>query len=326
MADYTRQISASTTMMIRDTGGWVEFWLKTGPSTWNNEQPWSYGANGSNSPLLHFRLLAGGNWQHFGSVHVSYNQTVRFTVYNSGLGFPTHDFEQAISRSTVPAPPTIWQYDTLSSSQIRISMWDGSNGGSAIVERQVGFGANPNGPEYYVNAPGGTVDVSSLGSGSRVYFWARTRNSLGWSGWSGRVEQTTWRVPDTPNPVTYLDVNQRAVRTQFNDRGNGGQPILERELGYGLNPAGATTVITSAGVDIIDLLEHGQRYYFWSRSRNSIGWSAWSERSEVLLIAGAKVYADGQWKRAVPYVKVDGEWKVARPWVRIAGIWKQTSI
>lgn len=326
MVDYTRDIGGNTTLMIRDTGGNVEFWVRTGPTTWNNEQSWSYGANGGNSPILHYRMVAGGNWQHFGTVFVGYDQDVRFTIYNSSLGFPTYDFWQHISRSTVPAPPSIWQADTLSSTHIRVSISDGNNGGSAIVERQLGYGGNPNGVEYLWDITAGTTDIGAFAPGSRIFFWARTRNAIGWSGWSGRAEATTWRVPDSPNPVSFTDVDQKSVQTHFNDRFDGGQPILERQLGYGKDPDTATTTVTASPSDLISNLDPGKLYYFWSRSRNSIGWSPWSERSQVLLVAGARIYQGGEWKRAVPYIKVDGTWKVVRPWIRSAGEWKETSL
>src|SRR5688572_7990814 len=156
--------------MIRDTGGNVEFWVRTGPTTWNNEQTWSYGANGGNSPVLKHRLVAGGGWQHFGTVFVGYDQDVRFTIYNTGIGFPTHDFYQHITRSTVPYPPTISHAYPLSSTHIHVVMFDGHNGGSGIVERQLGYGGNPNAVEYFWDITAGSTDVGAFTPGSRIFF------------------------------------------------------------------------------------------------------------------------------------------------------------
>lgn len=328
MVDYDRSISASTTLRIRDTGGWVEFWVKTGSSTYNYDQQWSYYANGSESGIRKFRMVAGGAWQQFGAVWVGYDQDVRFTIYNSGLGFPTYDFWQHISRSTVPAPPTIYQAEAISSSQIRISTSDGHNGGSTIVERQLAYGLNPSQADYYTDITSGTTDVGGFSSGARVFFWTRTRNAVGWSGWSQRAEATTWRVPDAPSSVSFLEVTQKSVRTQFADRGDGGQPLLERQLGFGKSSSAPTDFSSASptGIDFVDNLDPGKLYYFWVRSRNSIGWGPWSERSQILLIAGARIMVGTEWKRAVPYVKVGGVWKLVRPWVRNAGTWKETSV
>ena len=326
MADYQVGISGSTTLLIRDTGGWVEFWVRTGSQTWNNAQQWSYFANGGESGVRTFRMLAGGGWQHFGSVYVGSDQDVRFTIYNSGLGFPTYDFWQHITRSTVPAPPYIWNTIALSASHIRVEFVDGYAGGSAIVERQIGYGTNPNGPEYYSDSDGST-DLGPFTSGQRLYFWARTRNSLGWSNWSNRTDKAPWRIPDAPHPVWVDQVTQTTAWTRFDDRNDGGTDILERQLGYGQSSTTPSLFANDiSGVNELSDLEPGKRYYYWGRVRNAVGWSPWSERRDAYMIAGARIYTDNQWKRAVPYVRVGGIWKVARPWVRSAGVWKETSL
>lgn len=328
MADYTKFIGGSTTMLIRDTGLRVEFWIKTGPQTYNYDQQWSFYANGSESGVRKFRMVTGGNWQHFGSVDVYTDQTVRFTIYGAGLGFPTSDFHQYIPRTRVPDPPHLWQADAISPSHIRVSISDGWNGGGAIVERQLIYGVDPYNGQYYWDITSGTTDIGPFGSGEKIYFWARTRNSVGWSGWSNRGEATTWRTPPPPSAVSFPEVTQKTVRTQFSDRGDGGQPILERQLGYGKNASAPTTTMAASpsGLDLVTNLDPGRLYYFWVRSRNSVGWGPWSERSQVLLIAGARVLVGTEWKRAVPYLKVDGQWKVVRPWIKNAGTWKETSV
>jgi hypothetical protein len=107
-------------------------------------------------------------------------------------------------------------------------------------------------------------------------------------------------------------------------------PILESQIGYGFDPDDPTDIRSDLveGPDYNNLteLEPGGSYYVWGRSRNAAGWSAWSSRVRIDLIAGARVLVGGIWKRAVPYVKDGGEWKVAEPWVKNAGIWRRTSV
>lgn len=327
MVDYHLPISASSTMMIRDLGGWVEFWFRTGPQTWNNDQWWSWAANGT-SARSKFRLLRGGNWQHFGSVYVTYDQTIRFTIEGAGIGgWVTTHFYQHIQRTTVPAPPRMRSVAPISSSTFHV-IFDGSyDGGSTVLEWQIGYGSSPNGPTSFVGSSG-TSDVGGFSSGQKIYFWARGRNSLGWSGWSNRGEGTTWTVPSAPVSQGYSNLTQTSVTVAyfFGDRSNNA-PVLETQVGYGTSPLAPTDFETDInGVTNLTDLDPGGTYYTWGRSRNSVGWGPWSARTEIILIAGARVLVGAQWKRAVPYVRVGGEWKVAEPWVRNAGTWKKTSM
>lgn len=327
MADYVVGIGGSTSLMIRDTGGWVEFWVKTGPQTWNNDQQFSYFANGAFSGVFKFRMLRGGNWQHVRSVFVGYDQTVTWSIYNAGLGFPTYHFNQHIQRSTVPLPPTLFAVNTISSTQLQPVFGNGPDGGSPIVENQVGYGTSSNGPTAFVGSDGDDV-IGGFYSGQRVYFWARARNALGWSGWSNRGEGTTWKVPTQSQPAAFYDIKQTVLGVKF-FFDNGGTSILESQFQYGRDITGAAidgTVTINEDVEYLSNLDPGKIYYFWGRARNSVGWGPWSSTaSMVTLIAGARVLVGGQWKRAVPYVKAAGVWKVAEPWVKDAGIWKRTA-
>lgn len=327
MPDYDYDIGGSTTLRIRDTGSDVEYWLKTGPQTYNYEQPWSYYVNGQDSPTLYFRMLSGGFWQKFDTFQVDYDQSIRFTIYDSGLGFPTYNHWVHIYRDTVPGPPEIFAADAISSSEIRVQFTDGYDGGSAIVERELGYGLNRNAPVFSQDGEDGDVVNGPWDPGTKVYFWARTRNATGWSPWSNRGEDTTWRASNAPRVVTFSEVTQTSVKTTFVDNGTGGQPILERQLGYGLSPSAPTDFAGDiSGINVLTGLSPGKTYYFWARSRNSIGWGAWSTRSQTTLIAGARVLDGSTWKRAVPYVRVGGIWKVAQPWVKVSGIWKTPNV
>lgn len=326
MTDYYLGIGGSSTMLIRDTGGWVEFWFQTGPYTWNNQQWWSYYANGSFS-RQQFRLLRGGAWQHFGSVYVSYDQNVQFTIEGAGLGWSTTTFTQHIQRSTVPAPPTMLSVTPISSSAFHVHFAGSYDGGSAVVEWQIGYGLSSSGPTAFVGSFGDT-DIGGFASGQRAYFWARARNAIGWSGWSNRGEGVTWTVPQAPGTPIISDKTQTAMRVQYiYSVNNNNPPTLERQLGYGLSSSAPTSFANDpSGINFLSSLVPGGTYYIWGRSRNSVGWGPWSASTQVLLVAGAQVRVGTEWKRAVPYVKVGGIWKVAEPWVKNQGIWKRTSL
>jgi hypothetical protein len=314
-------------MMIRDTGGWVEFWFKTGSSTWNNDQWWSWAANGTSSREK-FRLLRGGNWQRFGAVFVSYDQDIRFTIEGSGLGWGTTNFWQHISRSTVPQQPSLRSVTPVSASAFQVVFWDQYNGGSAIVERQIGWGSSSNGPTSTAGSDGDDV-IGGFSSGQRIYFWARVRNAVGWSGWSNRGEGVTWQVPPPPTAPTFYNITQRSVGVNFPFFiVSGNAPTLEKQIRYGKDPTGAViagTVTVDEIIEYVYSLDPGQTYYFWGRSRNSVGWGPWSPAYSLVLLAGARVLVAGTWRRAIPYVRVGGVWKVAEPWIKDQGAWKRTS-
>lgn len=325
MVDFVQDIGGSSTMMIRDLGGTVEFWFKTGPQTWNNQQPWSFFVNGASSGMQYFRLLRGGNWQKFGAVYVGYDQDVGFTIYNSGLGFPTFPMVAHITRTTVPPPPNLLSAQGISTTHIHVVFTSTGDGGSPVLEWQIGYGGSGNAPSFLVGSSG-TSDVGPFVSGQLVYFWARGRNAVGWSAWSNRRDASTWRVPDAPTAPQADEITQTSMSTQFFGRGNGGTAFTDHQLGYGTNPSAPTTFVNNiTGINDLTGLDPGKVYYLWARSQNSVGWSPWSARTTVVLIAGARVLVGGQYKRAVPYVKVAGVWRLARPWVRDAGVWKETA-
>lgn len=311
-------------MMIRDTGTDVEFWFKTGSSTWNNDQQWSYHANGSNSGTLEYRLLQGGNWQKFGEVRVTYDQTVSFTIYDAGLGFPTHTFSHAINRASPPPPPSLTDAHAISSTHIHVRFVSNGDGGSPVLEWQIGYGSSSSGVVYTVDSSG-ISDVGPFLSGQHVYFWARGRNAKGWSGWSNRRDATTWKIPDENAPIIN-NLGQTTMQVKLTDKNIGGTAILERQVGYGTDPSTPQTIVTNTnGISNISGLSPGVTYYVWGRARNAVGWGAWSPRTTAIMKAGARVLSGSTWKRAVPYVKVNGVWRMAQPYVKVAGVWKETS-
>jgi hypothetical protein len=330
MADYYQYIGGSTTLLIRDTGGWVEFWIQTGPQTWNNDQRYSFGANGVGSGIREFRLLRGGYWQFIDSVWVGYDQTISFTIYGAGLGFPTYTFYQYIPRSTVPQAPTLNSVVGYSQSGYQVIFTYNHDGGSAVVERQLGYGSSTNGPSYLTPLFDNDEIVGGFSAGQRYYFWVRVRNSLGWSPWSNRKEATTWQVPAAPGPATFWNVTQKSVGVTFPFAVRPTDPPnIEREIAYGRDPTGVVkdgTITADETTEYFYNLQPGGTYYFWGRARNSVGWGPWSASSKVNLIAGARVLVEGSWKRAVPYVNVGGIWKVAEPWSKDAGVWKKTTL
>jgi hypothetical protein len=331
MTDYIISISASSQMMIRDNGGWVDFYFRTGPQTWYNDQQYSFGANGSGSGVRKFRLVRGGDWQYVDHVFITYDQDISWTIYGAGLGYPTATQTQHIQRSTVPQAPTILSVVPNSSSTITVSWRVNYDGGSSLVEYQLGWGSSSNAPTNLTGISGVDDTLTGLSAGQHIYCWVRVRNAVGWSGWSNRGEVTTWQVPPPPAAAIFTSITQKTVGVNFPFTvRSGNPPNLEKQFKYGRDLTGAVidaTVNVDTTVEYLSNLDAGKTYYFWARSRNSVGWGPWtSTASKLILIAGSRVLVAGQWKRAVPYVRVGGVWKVAEPWVKNAGVWKKTSL
>src|SRR4051812_13465365 len=114
MTDYTKSTGSSGTMMIRDTGSTVEFWLKAGASTWAADMDYGWTVNGSTG-TDQYNFVSGGSWQKLRSFSVSTDQTVTFRLFatgTSGLGGPT-TFSVSIERASAPNAPSVPRFSGL---------------------------------------------------------------------------------------------------------------------------------------------------------------------------------------------------------------------
>lgn len=325
MTDYTKSTGSTGTMMIRDTGTRIEFWLKAGSATFNYQLPWGYTVNGTTDNSNSFRFESGGDWQRLKYWTVTDSQTVTFRLYDtgtSGLGGPT-TFSKAINRATAPDAPSKPSYSALTDTSVYITFTDGASNGATIDSRQIGYGTTTT-PSTTVSSDKSTT-ITGLKPGTKYYFRARTHNSEGWSSWSSYLAVTMLNEPDPPGVVTITDITQTSVIATFTDAASNGATILERQVGYSLTTGTPTNTVTYSGSTTITGLKPGTLYYFRSRTRNSVGWSDWSVAKSATTIAGAYVRVGGVWVTAVPYVRVGGVWKTARPWGRLFGFWEEST-
>lgn len=328
MTDHSKDTGSSGEMIIRDNGTTVSFLLNShNSSTFVHELPWGYTVNGNTNNDREYDYNAGDGWVTLGSWNVTTDQTVTFRIFDtgtSGFGGPT-TLSVAIDRSSKPNPPTINSFTSITSSQVVVHTTDGANNGSAIDSRQLTHNTSNSIPASPIISAATATTVTGLAAGTRHYFWARTHNDKGFSNWSAVASVVTLRGPDAPNPVVVSNPDQTSVLASFTDNGNGGSPITGREIGYGTSPTAPTSSITYTGVMTIPGLLPGKVYYFWSRVRNSVGWSAYSAPVSMKTVAGASVNVNGVWKDAIPYVKDGGTWKLARPWGRVSGEWTKST-
>ncbi|QEQ93720.1 hydrolase [Streptomyces phage Maya] len=330
MADYKKTTGSAGLgyLMIRDTGTDVEFYFRAGYSSdWWNGMPFNWTANGTTTSKK-INYPTGRPLYKVGEVRVTKSQTVTFRLTDgssaSGIGGPT-SFSVAIKRATVPAKPTTPVISSITATSVYATFSDGSNGGASINSRQIGYGTSSTSPQKYVTSDRSTT-ITGLSPGTTYYFWARTHNSEGYSAWSGRATAKTLKVPDAPTTPLLAAVRMTSVDVAFSANGNGGSSITGYEVGYSKTATGdPTSTVTAKSPMTLTGLEPGTTYFFRTRAKNSVGWSAWSSASSIKTIAGAYVKVGAVWKLAVPYVNVGGVWKLAEPWGKSVGVWKRTT-
>lgn len=227
---------------------------------------------------------------------------------------------------TVPTAPTtpVISLVTHNSFQVTFS-GNQAAGGPPILEWQVAWDTvSPTTPRWTQTYTGTSEDIVGLTPGTKYYVWARGRNLLGWGAWAVNATVTMKNVASAPSAPVISAITQNSVHVVFTDNANGGYTIDDWEVGYGTSSTAPQLTKSGKNIDLTDL-DAGQKYYFWARSHNVVGWSPYSAVSSATLLAGAWVLVDNVWQRAVPYVNVDGVWKVATPWAKIAGVWKETA-
>jgi hypothetical protein len=326
VTDWTKTTGVNGTLLIRDTGGDVEFWFKAGDSSdWVNGLDFSYTANGSTTSTS-INYPTGAAWRKIGERNVSDSQAVTFRLVSdtsiSGIGGPT-TFSHAIARDTVPDAPHTPTISGITANSVVVKFVDAGNGGDAIDARQITYGTSSSGGTTNVSSDGSTT-ISGLSANTTYYFWARTHNSVGWSAWSGRASAKTTSVPTAPSAPLLSSVTATSVDVSWTDNASS-TPITAHQIGWGSTSSAPSSTVSANSPQVVTGLVPGTTYYIFVRAQNSVGWSAWSKPTQMRTIAGGYILVGSVWKLAVPYVKVGSTWKLAEAWGRTAGVWKRTT-
>lgn len=330
MVDYTKPTGSGGTMMIRDLGSTVEYWIKAGSTnTWFASAPYSWYYNGSSGSGT-FSYSTGAQWKKIRSFTVTTSQTVQFNIGDtgtSGIGGPTN-FSQFLNRTSVPSPPTIGTISSITGSSASVPFTDGANNGASITSRQVARNTSNTTAGATIITSNSPASLTGLAADTTYYVWARTYNSVGWSGWSPAKSFKTARRPYAPTITSAVLNPDLSVTITYTDGSNGGMPVTSRTVGFGTSESTPISTQLHTGntftVAAISLTP-GYKNYFWVRTNNAVGNGDWSARVSLDILGVIRVKVAGVWKYATPYVKVAGVWKVAVPYVKVSGVWKNTS-
>src|SRR6188508_2420493 len=141
MVDYTKPTGNSGTMLIRDDGFIVEFWLNSNNSTtFNHQLPWSMIINGVSSGNLYYDYPAGAGWRRLAQQVPSGSQYVTFKLGStgtSGFGGPT-TFTQWINRASVPPAPTTPTLSEITPTSMKAIFWSQGTGVGTFYRWELG--------------------------------------------------------------------------------------------------------------------------------------------------------------------------------------------
>lgn len=324
MTDYTRGTGSSGTMLIRDLGQTVEFWINANNSTtWSDHIPWGWTVPWASASGT-FYYHPNSAWQRITTIQVGQSANVTFhlgATGTSGFGGPT-DFTVFLNRATIPQTPSAPTFSSITATSARMAFGWFGDGGSPITTWRMDYGTDlVVGRQTVLSFD---AVVSGLTPGSTYYCDAIVLNGVGYSNWSAISTFTTLDVPQATTTPTLSNVGPVSVDVTWVPNGNGGSAITGFQVGYGTDPSAPTSTVAAVSPQTVTGLIPGTKYYFWTRAGNSVGWGPWSASANATTVAGARIKVSGVWKVAVPYVRDGGVWKIAHPYVKDAGVWKET--
>lgn len=161
------------------------------------------------------------------------------------------------------------------------TVYNDTDGGDGVHTHVSGHNHRPK-----LQTASGTITIAHNSDGTKTF--SASGNMTGWQGQfsSGSASWALTTIPRFSSPPSKplpSAITSTSVTITFTD-GSGGAPIDSRQIGYGTDLITVGTTVSSDGSDTISGLTPGVTYYFWARTHNSAGFSAWSPKTTVVTL------------------------------------------
>ena len=193
----TENTGTQGVLYIEDTGSYVHLGIRCkDPNYTKTKLSFTWKAPGSSGTIKSWTLPPGGGLIPVRSFALGVSGDVTFTLKATGttqLGGPKTVKKQVSRSEDTPEPPIITEVVMMSATSARVSwnMRESLTGGSNIKNFDVGYSAtnwvaqgtiisNAASASNY----GGTRTITGLKPNTFYYFWVRSKNAKGTSGWS----------------------------------------------------------------------------------------------------------------------------------------------
>ena len=130
-------------------------------------------------------------WRHVGTVNIGGSQTVTFHINasgTSGFGGPD-DFAVYVQRATVPPAPTVNAPNSFTHTSFRTNYAWAGDGGSGVDLYDIHYSNTPGGGQVSLGSLDGgqlvNVDPAVYPPGTKMYYWVRAHNAVGWGPFNG---------------------------------------------------------------------------------------------------------------------------------------------
>lgn len=102
---------------------------------------------------------------------------------HNAKGWGAWSSRKTFTTPNVPPAPSSVVISDIKQASAKTTFTGNGDGGSPILEWQLGYGTNATTPQTLVPSTG-VLALTGLDAGMKYYFWARGRNAVGWGPWS----------------------------------------------------------------------------------------------------------------------------------------------